>query len=270
MPPASDTGVSDAGVSDTEIRSRLSAAVRRHSPVPLHHQIKIAVLEGVEGGWLEPGAQLPRERELAQALGVSLAPVRQAMADLTKEGYVERIRGRGSYIRDRKLVEKIQILGSFHESAGRQGLAIDVKVLSSDKTKPPHPVDAALGLRGHDAWCLRRFASIEGEPLALLTAWLPPRYARGVSDKDLGSGSLYEALRQVHGVEMTAADNIVEVDRAGLEQAELLGLAPGSPVLRVIGVTRNQQDRPVEYSDVLYRPERFRFAIESKRSATGS
>src|SRR6266571_6158829 len=101
---------------DAEILSRLSAAVHRNSPVPLHHQIKIAVLEGVEGGWLEPGAQLPRERELAEALGVSLAPVRQAMADLTKEGYVERIRGRGTFVRDRKLVEKIQILGSFHDS----------------------------------------------------------------------------------------------------------------------------------------------------------
>lgn len=271
--PAGDPGSAgdvapDTAAPSTGILTRLASAVRRHSPVPLHHQIKIAVLEGVEGGWLGPGAQLPRERELAEALGVSLAPVRQAMADLTKEGYVERIRGKGSYIRDRKLVEKIQILGSFHESASRQGLDVDIKVLSSEMARPPKVVDAALGLRGHDGWCLRRFASIDGEPLALLTAWLQPRYARGVSDKDLGTGSLYEALRQVHGVEMTAADNVVEVDRAGLEQAELLGLAPGSPVLRVIGITRNQQDRPVEYSDVLYRPERFRFAIESRRSAT--
>jgi GntR family transcriptional regulator len=252
---------------DAAVRSRLSAAVRKHSPVPLHHQIKIAVLEGVEQGWLEPGAQLPRERELAEALGVSLAPVRQAMADLTKEGYVERIRGKGSFIRDRKLVEKIQILGSFHQSVHRQGLSVDVKVLSSDVGRPPKAVDAALALRSHDAWCLRRFASIDGEPLALLTAWLPLRYARGVQDQDLGTGSLYEALGRIHGVEMTSADSLVEVDRAGLEQAELLGMAPGSPVLRVIGVTRDQQDRPVEYSDVLYRPERFRFAIESRRSS---
>src|SRR5260221_371079 len=106
---------------DDEVNSRLSAAVRRHSPMPLHHQIKVAVLEGVEQGWLEPGAQLPRERELAQTLGVSLAPVRQAMADLTREGYVDRIRGRGSFVRDRKLVEKIQILGSFHQS-GTSGI----------------------------------------------------------------------------------------------------------------------------------------------------
>jgi len=255
---------------DSAVRSRLAAAVRRHSPVPLHHQIKVAVLEGVEQGWLQAGMQLPRERELAEATGVSLAPVRQAMADLTKGGYVERTRGRGTFIRDRKLVEKIQILGSFHESVRRQGLNVTVKVLSSEFTQPPPTIEAALALRGVQVWCLRRLAVLDGDPLALLSAWLPLRYARGVSDQDLGSGSLYEALAQVHGVEMTSADNVVEVDRAGLEQAELLGLAPGSPVLRVIGVTKNERDRPVEYSDVLYRPERFRFAIESRRSAPAS
>jgi GntR family transcriptional regulator len=255
---------------DPSVRSRLAAAVHRHSPVPLHHQIKIAVLQGVEEGWLAPGEQLPRERELAEAIGVSLAPVRQAMADLTKEGYVERTRGKGTFIRDRKLVEKIQILGSFHDSVSRQGLDVTVKVLSSEMARPPHAVASALALRGRDAWCLRRLALLDGDPLTLLTAWLPPRYARGVSDLDLGGGSLYEALARVHAVEMTAADSLVEVDRAGLDQAELLGLAPGSPVLRVIGITRDQQDRPVEYSDVLYRPERFRLAIESRRTTPAS
>jgi GntR family transcriptional regulator len=259
-----------SSAADLAVPSRLAAAVHRHSPVPLHHQIKVAVLQGVEEGWLQPGEQLPRERELAEALGVSLAPVRQAMADLTKEGYVDRTRGKGTFVRDRKLVEKIQILGSFHDSVRRPGLEPTVKVLSSEFVSPSHEIAVALALRGQQAWCLRRLALLDGEPLALLTAWLPPRYARGVMDLDLGEGSLYEALARVHGVEMTAADNVVEVDHAGLGDAELMGLAPGSPVLRVIGITRNQQDRPVEYSDVLYRPERFRFAIESRRPSPES
>jgi GntR family transcriptional regulator len=259
-----------SSAADLAVPSRLAAAVHRHSPVPLHHQIKVAVLQGVEEGWLQPGAQLPRERELAEALGVSLAPVRQAMADLTKEGYVDRTRGKGTFVRDRKLVEKIQILGSFHDSVRRPALDPTVLVLSSEFVSPAHEIAVALALRGQQAWRLRRLALLDGEPLALLTAWLPPRYARGVIDLDLGEGSLYEALARVHGVEMTAADNVVEVDHAGLDDAELMGLAPGSPVLRVIGITRNQQDRPVEYSDVLYRPERFRFAIESRRPSPES
>src|SRR5258708_20996581 len=206
---------------DDEVNSRLSAAVRRHSPMPLHHQIKVAVLEGVGQGWLEPGAQLPRERELAQTLGVSLAPVRQAMADVTREGYVDRIGGRGSFVRDRKLVEKIQILGSFHQSVSRHGLNVDVKVLTSDVTRPPHVVDAALTLRGRDAWCLRRFASIDGDPPERRTAWLPPRNPPGVSDQDLGPGPSNGRLGRTHGGGMPRRAIFVRAARPGLEPPSL-------------------------------------------------
>jgi GntR family transcriptional regulator len=246
------------------VPERLAAAVHRHSPMPLHHQIKVAVLQGIEQGWLRPGEQLPRERELAAALGVSLAPVRQAMVDLTKEGYVDRTRGKGTFVRERKLVEKIQILGSFHASMERQGLHPVVKVLSDEVQRVPEDVAEALSLRERDAWCLRRLALLDDMPLALLTAWLPRRLARGMAAHDLGAGSLYDALAEVHGIRMTAADNLVEVGRAGLDDAELLGLTPGSPLLRVVGITRSRDNNPVEYSDVLYRPEQFRFAIESR------
>jgi GntR family transcriptional regulator len=245
-------------------RERLASAVHRHNPMPLHHQIKIAVLQGIEQGWLRPGEQLPLERELAETLGVSLAPVRQAMVDLTKEGYVDRTRGKGTFVRERKLVEKIQILGSFHASMERQGLHPTITVLSSEIQRPPEEVSTALSLRGRDAWCLRRLAVLDETPLALLTAWLPTRLARGMAEHDLGTGSLYDALEEVHGIQMTEADNLVEVSRAGLEDAEHLGLTPGSPLLRVVGITRSQERKPVEYSDVLYRPEQFRFAIESR------
>jgi GntR family transcriptional regulator len=111
-------------------------------------------------------------------------------------------------------------------------------------------------------------AILDDDPVALLTAWLPARFAKGMAAHDLGEGSLYDALAAVHDVEMTSADNIVEVGRAGLEDADLLALTPGSPLLEVVGVTRDQKERPVEYSRVLYRPEHFRFAIESRRGDT--
>jgi GntR family transcriptional regulator len=250
------------------VEQRLAREVHRHSPTPLHHQIKVAVLQGIEQGWLHPGAQLPRERRLAEALGVSLAPVRQAMLDLTREGYVDRTRGKGTFVRERRIFEKIQILGSFHDSMREQGLSPRVEVVGSHVETPPVDVDTSLGLEGGEAWCLRRLARLDDVPLALLTAWLPARFQSGVAERDLGEGSLYDALDEVHGLAMTSATNIVEVARAGLEDADLLGLSPGSPLLKVIGVTRDQREHPVEHSVVLYRPEHFRFAIESRRGET--
>ena len=249
------------------VEERLAREVHRHSPTPLHHQIKVAVLQGIEQGWLSPGAQLPRERHLAEALGVSLAPVRQAMLDLTKEGYVDRTRGKGTFVRERKMVEKIQILGSFHGSMREQGHAPRIRVLDSETTTAPAHVADALALRGkREVWSLRRLALLDDVPVALLMAWLPARYRKGLESHDLGEDSLYDALASVHGVEMTSADNLVEVGRAGLDDADLLELTPGSPLLEVTGITRDQAERPVEYSRVLYRPEHFRFAIESRRN----
>jgi GntR family transcriptional regulator len=254
-------------VTTITVEERLALGVHRHSPTPLHHQIKVAVLQGIEQGWLSPGTQLPRERHLAEALGVSLAPVRQAMLDLTKEGYVDRTRGKGTFVRERKMVEKIQILGSFHGSMREQGLSPQIRVLDSETTTAPAHVAEALGLRGRrDVWSLRRLAILDDVPVALLMAWLPVRYRRGLDSHDFGEGSLYDALASVHAVEMTSADNLVEVGRAGLDDADLLELTPGSPLLEVTGVTRDQGERPVEYSRVLYRPEHFRFAIESRRN----
>ncbi len=249
----------------TSVEERLARDVHRHSPTPLHAQIKVAVLLGIEQGWLRPGSQLPHERCLAEAMGVSLAPVRQAMLDLTKQGYVDRTRGKGTFVRARRMVEKIHILGSFHDSMREQGLVPRVDVLGSTIEEPPDEVGQALELSGREAWCLRRLALLEDVPVALLTAWLPERLHRGMAGRNLGEGSLYDALAEVHGVEMTTADNIVEVGRAGLEDADLMALTPGSPLLKVLGVTRDQGDRLVEYSVVLYRPEHFRFAIESRR-----
>jgi GntR family transcriptional regulator len=238
--------------------------------MPLHHQIKVAVLHGIEEGWLEPGRQLPRERELAEFLGVSLAPVRQAMADLSKEGYLDRTRGRGTFVRERKVVEKIAILGSFHDALRRQGIEPSMGVVTDEIGEAPHHVASALGLRGGKVWTLRRTALIDGHPAALLTAWLPARYATTVrSGRNFAQASLYEALAQAHGIVMSQADNLIEVDRAGLDEATMLRIPAGAPVLKVIGVTRDQNDRKVEYSEVLYDADRFRFSIESRRMANG-
>ena len=194
------------------------------------------------------------------------------MADLSKEGYLDRSRGRGTFVRERKVVEKIAILGSFHEAMRRQGIEPAMGVLDDEITESPLPVSAALGLRGGKVWRLRRLASIEGRPVALLTAWLPARLATASlrSGHNFAKDSLYDALADVHQIVMSVADNLIEVGRANLDEATRLHLAPGAPVLKVIGITRDQNDRKVEYSEVLYDTDRFRFSIESRRVANGA
>ena len=90
--------------------AELSLSISRGSPVPLHHQLRQLLQEQIDRGSLRPGQQLPHERQYAEHLGISLAPVRQALLDLVRLGYLLRVRGKGTFVRDNKVIEKISLV----------------------------------------------------------------------------------------------------------------------------------------------------------------
>jgi len=77
------------------------AAIDRNSAIPLYYQLKLYFTERIEKGELRPGDQLPTEMELCEQLGVSRAPVRQAMTELVQEGLIYRRAGQGSFVAPR-------------------------------------------------------------------------------------------------------------------------------------------------------------------------
>src|SRR5579859_5792319 len=76
--------------------AELALVISRSSPVPLHHQLRHELQSQIERGTLRPGQQIPHERQYAAHLGISLAPVRQALLDLVRQGYLLRVRGKGT------------------------------------------------------------------------------------------------------------------------------------------------------------------------------
>src|SRR5437763_12199706 len=154
--------------------AELSLSISRGSPVPLHHQLRQLLQDQIDRGSLRPGQQLPHERQYAEHLGISLAPVRQALLDLVRLGYLIRVRGKGTFVRDDKVIEKVSLLGSFTESLRRQGLEPRFTVIRAENEAAPRHVREAID--GHPArlFRLERLASAAGGPLALLTAWLDP------------------------------------------------------------------------------------------------
>src|SRR3989475_461254 len=120
--------------------AELSLSVSRGSPVPLHHQLRHGLRSQIERGILRPGQQIPHERQYAEHLGISLAPVRQALLDLVRQGFLLRVRGKGTFVRDNKVIEKISLLGSFTDSLRSQGLEPAFTVTCAAVMAPPPEV----------------------------------------------------------------------------------------------------------------------------------
>ncbi len=239
--------------------------VSRDSPVPLHHQVRNYLLGCIERGELLPGQKLLQEREYSARFGISLAPVRQAILDLVKEGYFYRVPGRGTFVREQKVEEKISILASFSESMRAKGLNAVLRVVELHVGIAPPTVRAMLETEDQQFVFLQRVASVEGKAIALLSSYLPARLVPGIETLDFNGRSLYKTLEERYGIVLARAESTIEVVRCRGTQSTVLGIPPGTPMLQVEGKTYDVTDQFVEFSQVLYRADRFRFTIESFR-----
>jgi GntR family transcriptional regulator len=243
--------------------------LNRAAPAPLHHQIRQLLLEDIRSGKLNPGDRLPPEREYAETLGVSLAPVRQAILGLVKDGCVERAAGRGTFVRPDKLTETVTTLAGFTESMRQRGRRVEMRVLRQEFVDPSEEVRSVLGLGRAPVVELRRVAAESGSPLALLVSFLDSRRFGELLTVDFSAVSLYTYLRENYGVRMTRATNIVQVVHCDLEEAAVLEIPVSSPALETVHTTFDQHDRPVEAARVLFRADRVRLSFESKSAPAG-
>jgi DNA-binding GntR family transcriptional regulator len=108
-------------------------------PVVLREQVKELLLERIMGGAYAPGERLVETR-IAQELGVSQAPVREALRDLESLRFVDSAPFRGTWVRevsDRELAEMYPIRAALEEVAARaaaQRLGGDVRALERERT----------------------------------------------------------------------------------------------------------------------------------------
>ncbi len=239
--------------------------INRELPVPLHHQVRGYLLGCIERGELPPGERLLQEREYAARFGISLAPVRQAMLDLVKEGYLYRVPGKGTFVREQRVEEKINILASFSESMRAKGLHAALRIIEQRVGGAPPALRAVIPGSDQPFLIVQRLAMLGGEAIALLSSYLPAQLVPGLETLDLADQSLYRTLEERYGIVLARAESVIEVVRCRGAQATLLGIPAGTPLLQVEGNTYDIEDQFVEFSRVLYRADRFRFTIESFR-----
>ena len=243
-------------------------SVSRTRPEPLRHQIRRAIAGQIVSGELAPGDRLPTEREYAGRLGVSLAPVRQALLDLVATGQLYRVKGKGTFVREPGLEEEITLLLGFTDTLRHLGVPFRIRVLEQGLVTAPASVARVLEVTaGSPVVRRRRLALVRGAPAAVLEACLPAdRFGPLAASGGFEDGqSLYRRLEEEFGVQLRGTSGTLQVVHCDDVQAALLDVPVGSAALLVRSLATDTSGRPVEAANVLYRADRFVFHIERPR-----
>lgn len=231
--------------------------------VPKYYLLKEEIRELVRNA--APGTLIPTERTLAEQYATSRTTVRQAIGELVAEGVLDRAQGRGTFVAPPRLTY-VRQLTSFSDDAAAQGLASSSRVLGVSHTSATDDAAARLGVPiGTELTRVERIRFINGEPLAhevaLLTGSLPD-----LAEHLDRTGSLYTALREHYGTDITEAEDTVETKLAGPDDVRLLDIEMGAPLLLIhrLGFTANGS--PVEWTRSVFRGDRFRFLARMRNT----
>jgi GntR family transcriptional regulator len=255
MQPADlDTGTGDA-----------PPALDAFTPDPavaLHHQIKEDLFLQLRSGRWPPGFELPTEEELCRHYGVSRGTLRRAIADLVSEGYIERQRGRGSFVSRPKLesgivgdFSRFRVIGPPLDPGGR--------IVACERIRAAKDVGTMLGIdTGRSIWRLERVRFTQKQPVSLQTSYIPASLCPDLDRQDLATRHLVDVMQEVYGVQLVRAVEYVDPVVADGYAARALSIRARTPLFQIERITYAMNDTVAEYRRALLRGDTYRYRIE--------
>jgi GntR family transcriptional regulator len=242
--------------------SLASQPLSRAPGTSLHRQIYMVLLNEIKSGVYAEMGCLPKEDTLCERFHVSRITVRRALADLAGEGYVERRHGLGTFIRAGVgTMAPTPSLGLLDELR-RVAAETQVDVIEVGPRVPPAVVGKALGLEPSDkAVHAVRVRRIDTTPAMLTEAWIPSTHGKGVTATALKKRPLYEVL-QAQGVRFGRVVQEITAVPADPTRARLLGLAVGMPLLKMVRVMHDLDERPILHISIYLSPDHSRILMD--------
>jgi GntR family transcriptional regulator len=232
------------------------------SKIPLHVQMARRILTKINAGDWKPGDQMPSERDLMRLANVSRATVRQALDELAHDGVLERIHGRGTFVRRTKSEQSLRVVYSFYEQLSAEGIELHDRVLVCETVSASPELAERLRLdTGDPVIHLQRLRSVGDTPMMLNVAYLPAALCVGLLRENFDT-SLYGILRDRYDLPVLRAVDRFEATLADKSVTEHLKISRAVPLMYVERMAYTTGDVVLHYGQNFIRGDMCCFRTE--------
>ncbi|NND79994.1 MAG: GntR family transcriptional regulator, partial [Maribacter sp.] len=235
------------------------------SPVPLHAQIEAYLRSLIKKDEFRNGKRfLPKEVTLAKKLGVSRNTVRQAVNTLVNEDLIERKKGVGTKVVNKKITTRLDHWISFTKEMRKQGIEVVNYLVHISLVVAPEEVYDALSVsQSKKLWRLEKIRGSKQAKYLYSVSYFHPRV--GITGDENFRTPLYELLEASHDTIVATSKERISAIKANKELSSILELPMHMPILKRNRLVCDSGDRPVEYNIVYYHTDYFTYDIEIKR-----
>ena len=239
-----------------------------HTLLPIYYQIKQTIKNWIINKEFSPGGKIPSENELAGRFGVSRLTVRQAISQLTQEGFLVSRRGEGTFVTENvQLIDScsFEFRGLIDDFFFAQISEIKTRSVETERRVAPKLIREKLQLEGPDTEVIqiKRVRYLKDKRFTYSTNYLPLEIGSRIKEKMLYEKSLLQVLGQDLGIQFTEAVQTIEASFSDHDIAERLAIPSGSPILFVERIIYAKQ-RPIEIFQSAYPGDLYKFIVRYK------
>lgn len=237
--------------------------IDKNSPVPLYHQIKEDIIAKIESNEFKEGQKIEGEHDFIKLYGVSQITVRKALSDLVTEGYLNRIRGKGTFVSHKRNKHRTSLI-SFSDEMRQLGYESDVHILEI-KSEYNKRITKIMEIDETEKLIkVKRVRLGNGEPVGMQTSYIAEKRVGMDAFKDFNQiKSLYKVLQNV-GIQIKRVRERYRAVQVGdgITQ-KLLNVPSGVPAFYVEHYGYDESDKLLEYTESILRGDKYELETES-------
>ena len=210
----------------------------------------------VQDGTFGAGRLLPSESELGSEFAASRVTIRRALETLRDDGLVDARQGFGWFVAAAPLQQSLGQLVTIEAQLSDSGIKPERRILEFAFEKATVSVNKILD--ADQVLRVKRLNLADGEPFALVTVWCRADLGQHLSRADVERSPFYELL----DVPLKGATQTIGADAATQDEATLLKVPVGSPVLRCQRTTQSVDGKTVLVSRHVFPAHRTEFVVD--------
>lgn len=233
---------------------------------PVYVQISEDIKEKINTKKINFGDKLPTENELTDYYKTSRGTIRKALDILTEQDYIEKIHGKGSFVKGSKISSPIaQKLVSISESLEEQNLTFSTRVLKSEIIRPNSHIMSKLNVsEDAEILYLERTRSIDNEVVIYLENWINISKVTGIEQYNFNKVSLFSAIEECLGEKISYGVRTISAKEITKKIQRILKIGQNI-LLNINQTTYDMKNIPIETSEIYIKDSRYQITSTLER-----
>ncbi len=232
---------------------------------PLQVRVQEAIIDIIHTNGLKPGDQIPTESELIKSLGTGRSTLRESLANLTYQGILYKLQGKGTFVRHVPVVVENGIEQLF--SVTEQINAVGLKPSVGRCTIKDFPADPELATKlhleeGDPCHWIERIRKADDALAVYCIDIIPKKIIPSAKKKDF-DGSLFVLLEKYGHIISHTESNIQPTILTPRDLPELKHIGM---FMLFEEIYYNTTGTPVSHTNDYYSAEIFKFNLLRKRT----